>query len=64
MPTEILDSDFHPTRRGEWASQAMFVARAKASRPEAWKYVERLKLACALIVAFPHGMAANDASGR
>jgi hypothetical protein len=41
-----MDTD-DDLRSGE-ASPAEFVAAARANRPDAWKSVERLKVACAL----------------
>jgi hypothetical protein len=41
-------------------SQARFVAAAKATKPDAWKSVESLKMACALDALFPEWL--RDAS--
>ena len=35
------------------AQQARLASADKTGRPEAWESVERLKLACALLAAFP-----------
>ena len=43
-------------------SQARFVEAAKALRPRAWRFVERLKIACAIAQSFPEWEFVADAA--